>query len=92
MSRMAFDDDGVIPGHPDDAGGPGSPAGHQMILNILAVDGTVFAINPDEVKAATGDHLCDKGAVEANMGAQRQLAGSHLICDFMRVIHGISSL
>ena len=73
-----LDDDGIVPGHPDDAGGAGGPAGHQMVLDILAVDGAVFA----------GDHLGDEGAVKAHVGPDGQLAGGHFVGDLVRIIHG----
>ena len=83
-----LDDDGIVPGHPDDAGGAGGPAGHQMVLDILAVDGAVFAVDPDEVEAAAGDHLGDEGAVKAHVGPDGQLAGGHFVGDLVRIIHG----
>ena len=66
-------------------------AGHQVVLDVLAVDGAMLAVDPDKVKAAAGDHLRDEGAVEAHMGTQRQLAGGYLVSDLVCVIHGNSS-
>lgn len=67
---------------------PAGPAGHQMVLDILAVDGAVFAVDPDEVEAAAGDHLGDEGAVKAHVGPDGQLAGGHFVGDLVRIIHG----
>ena len=75
------------PAAANEAGGAGGPAGHQVVLDVLAVNGAVLSIDPDEIKTAAGNHLGDKGTVEAHVGSQGNFSLGNFIRDLMCVVH-----